>query len=76
MTRPYTRACRETNFSEGGLVNKVPFLFFLFLFFSLDFSKVFDPFQVFPWPVGGGGGFNLITQGKWVVYLRLIICQK
>ena len=80
MTRPYARAFRQTNFSEGGFANRVPFLFFfffpLFLFFlsfSLDFSNVFDPFQVFPWPVGG---FNLITQGRWVVNFRLIICQK
>ena len=55
MTRPYTRACRQTNFSEGGFVNKVPFLFyfflFLFRFFLLSFLFlvfVFLPFCPFP----------------------------
>ena len=79
MTRPYTRACRQTNFSEGGFVNKVPFLFlFLFLFFfllSFLFLVFFSPFvlfQVGPWSVGG---IHLITQGKRVVEFRLIICQ-
>ena len=61
MTRPYTRACRQTNFSEGGFVNKVPFLFnFFYLCFfllSLRFLTVFFCpfvlFQVGPWSVGG-----------------------
>ena len=51
MTRPYTRACRQTNFSEGGFVNKVPFLFnFFYLCFfllSLLFLTVFLPFCPF-----------------------------
>ena len=83
MTRPYTRACRQTNFSEGGFVNKVPFLFFfifflfLFLFFLLSFLFLvffcpFVLFQVGPWSVGG---IHLITQGKLVVEFRLIICK-
>ena len=82
MTRPYTRACRQTNFSEGGFVNKVPFLFYFF-FISFSFfpslfslsSVFFCPFvlfQVGPWSVGG---IHLITQGKRVVEFRLIICQ-
>ena len=44
MTRPYTRACRQTNFSEGGFVNKVPFLLF-FLFFSFSFSYLLSFFS-------------------------------
>ena len=56
MTRPYTRACRQTNFSKGGFVNKVPFLFFFFYFFFFPslftFSNVFFffflPFCHFP----------------------------
>ena len=79
MTRPYTRACRQTNFFEGGFVNKVPFLFlFLFLFFLLSFLFLvfffcpFVLFQVGPWSVGG---IHLITQGKLVVEFRLIICK-
>ena len=62
MTSPYTRACRQTNFSEGGFVNKVPFL--LFFFNSISFSYLlfflfitsFAPlsfFQVSSWPRGG-----------------------
>ena len=46
MTRPYTRACRQTNFSEGGIVNKVPFLFFFF-FFSFSFSYLLSFFLTF-----------------------------
>ena len=39
MTRPYKRACHQTNFSEGGFVKKDPFSFFDFFFkFSLPFS--------------------------------------
>ena len=52
MTRPYTRACRQTNFSEGGFVNKVPFLIFIsFSFFPSLFSLssvFFLPFCPFP----------------------------
>ena len=87
MTRPYTRACRQTNFSEGGFVNKVPFLsFFFFFFFFISFSffpslfslssVFFCPFVLFqmgPWSVGG---IHLITQGKLVVGFKLIVCQK
>ena len=49
MTRPYTRACRQTNFSEGEFVNKVPFLLISFLSFSFSylFSNVFFPFVLF-----------------------------
>ena len=75
MTRPYTRACRQTNFSEVGFVNKVPFLlfllFFFFFFFLLSFfSNVFALchfFQVGPWPVGGsirlhrGDGYSILV---------------
>ena len=65
MTRPYTRACRQTNFSEGGFLNLVPFLFFFFLFltFSLLFLTFFFHFcpliLMGPWPISmcvcGGG---------------------
>ena len=71
MTRPYTRACRQTNFSDGGFVNKVPFLFYFFYFFLFfpslfTFSNVFffallSFSQVGPWSVGG---IDLITQGE------------
>ena len=44
MTRPYTRACRQTNFSEGGFVNKVPFLLFFF-FYSFSFSYLLSLFS-------------------------------
>ena len=84
MTRPYTRACRQTNFSDGGFVNKVPFLFYFFhfflffflhslLFLTFFFFCPFVLFQVGPWSVGG---IDLITQGKWVVEFRLIIVPK
>ena len=63
MTRPYTRACRQTNFSEGGFVNKVPFFLFLFFFsylLSVSFLKFFFSFcPFFKWvhgQSGGGGG--------------------
>ena len=60
MTRPYTRSCRQTNFSEGEFVNKVPFLLFFFNFLFLlslfSVSNVFFAllsfFQVGPWPIG------------------------
>ena len=53
MTRPYKRACHQTNFSEGGFVKKDPLSFFFFFsffkfslfpghflaFFSLHFLK-------------------------------------
>ena len=59
MTRPYTRACRQTNFSEGEFVNKVPFLLFFFYFFFLlslfsvsnVLSAILSFFQVGPWPI-------------------------
>ena len=65
MTRPYTRACRQTNFSEGGFVNKVPFLFsffsFSFSYLLSFFSNVFALchfFRVGPWPVGGPSDYT------------------
>ena len=66
MTRPYTRACRQTNFSEGGIVNKVPFLFFFsfFLFLFPTFSLFFLTFLsfvifFFKWVHGQWGVFRL-----------------
>ena len=49
MTRPSTRACRQTNSSEGGFVRKVPFLFFYLINFSFLFfySYVFSLFPIF-----------------------------
>ena len=41
MTSPYTRACLQTNFSEGGFVKKVPFLFFFFISFSFSYLLSF-----------------------------------
>ena len=79
MTRPYTRACRQTNFSEGGFVNKVTFLFFSFLllFFSLPslfsfltFFALLSFFQVGPWPLFfcffflGGGLYHSLYTGE------------
>ena len=79
MTRPYTRACRQTNFSEGEFVNKVPFYFFLFFLFFLpslfSFSNVFCPFVLFSSGFMATWEAHLITQGRWVVNFRLIICQ-
>ena len=84
MTRPYTRACRQTNFSKGGFVNKVPFLFLFFYFFffllsllflTFFFFFFFCPFVIFQVSHWSIGGIHLIAQGKWVVEFRLIICQ-
>ena len=64
MTRPYTRACRQTNFYEGEFVNKVPFLLFFFISFSFSYLLsflflTFLPFCPFfkrgPWLIRGGG---------------------
>ena len=70
MTRPYTRVCHQTNFSEGGLVNEVPFLFtFFFISFSfsyllsllfLTFSSLF-PFSSRSMASCGGGGQSCYT---------------
>ena len=46
MTRPSTRACRQTNSSEGGFVRKVPFFFYLINFSFLFFSYVFSLFPI------------------------------
>ena len=35
MTRPYKKACHQTNFSKGGFVKKDSFFFFLFFSFFL-----------------------------------------
>ena len=86
MTRPYTRACRQTNFSEGGFVNYVPFLLFFFYFVFFFLPSFFSCSNVYPfvlfssrsmaiWVLGGVGEVHLITQGRWVVNVRLIICQ-
>ena len=70
MTSPYTRACRQTNFSEGGFVRKVPFSFFIFLHFFLfsllPFFKFLAncPFIFFIKWVLGQLGFYLTTQWK------------
>ena len=65
MTRPYTRACHQTNFSAGEFVSKVPFLLFFFLSFSfflpflfLTFFALLSFFQVGPWPVGGPSDYT------------------
>ena len=60
MTRPYTRACRQTNFSEGGFVNKVPFLFFYIFSFcyllSVSFLNFLSFCPFFKWVHGQLGG--------------------
>ena len=45
MTRPSTRTCHQTNSFEGGLVRKVPFLFFK-INFPYFFSNMF-PYSPF-----------------------------
>ena len=72
MTRPYKRACHQTNFSEGGFVKKDPF-------FSIFFLKIFP--SLFPghflaffslhlykegWQLGGplAGGGSPANIGK------------
>ena len=56
---------------------KSPFIFlFLFLPSLFSVSNFFLPFFLFQvgyWPIGGGGG--LITQRRWVVNFRIVICQ-
>ena len=47
MTRPSTKACLQTNSSEGGFVRKVPFFFFQLIFPSYFFSYVFSLFPIF-----------------------------
>ena len=47
MTSPYTRACRQTNFSEGGFVCKVPFLLFFISFSYLLSFLVLSFFALF-----------------------------
>ena len=61
------RSCHQTNFSEGGFVNKVPFLFYFFNFFFLlslfSVSNAFallSFFQKVPCPIGGGGGGGVL----------------
>ena len=44
MTRPYKRACHQTNFSKGGFVKKDSFSFFLLFF----------PFFYFLFPISMG----------------------
>ena len=59
MTSPYRRACRQTNFSEGGFIRKVPFLFYYIFLFSLLL-----PFHLFIKLVIGQLGFYFTTQWK------------
>ena len=64
MTRPYTRTCRQTNFSEREFVNKVPFLyiFYFFFFFLPSLFSVSNDFALLSFlsgsiaNYGGGGG--------------------
>ena len=64
MTRPYKRACHQTNLSEGGFVKKDPFFHFFFKIYHSLFPWAF--FSIFSlhlfkegWQSGGplaGGG--------------------
>ena len=69
---PYARACRQTNFSEGVLVNNVPFLLFIFFFFFF-FFVLLSLFQAGPWPVGGSPSDYTGEMGS---QFYVIICQK
>ena len=76
MTSPFTRACRQTNFSEGGFVRKVPFSFFLtFLFSLVPFLRFLNngPFIFFIKWVLCQLGFHLTTQWKGGVVLGYLI---
>ena len=81
MTSPYTRACRQTNFSDGEFVCKVPFFIsfsFSYLLSFLFLTGFFCPFcPFFKWVHGQGeGGGPSDYTGRLVVNFRLIICQK
>ena len=59
MTRPYKRACHQTNFSEGEFVKKDPFSFFDFFFLIFPslfpghfFSIFFNAFFKEGWQLG------------------------
>ena len=82
MTRPYTRACRQTNFSEGGFVNKVPFLFFFFSFFSFSFSYLlsffsngFCPLSFFSSGSMASGGSIRLHRGDGYSILGLLFAK-
>ena len=74
----------SNEFLKGRIrkLSPLSFLFFIisfsisYLFFSNVFSLL-SFFQMGPWPFGvcGGGEVHLITHGRWVVNVRLIICQ-
>ena len=81
MTRPYTRACRQTNISEGGFVNKVPFLFFFFLFFLFLFPTfslfflTFLPFVIFSSGSMASGGSIRLHRGDGYSILGLLFAK-
>ena len=82
MTSPYSRACRQTNFSDGEFVCKVPFFLISFSFsyllsflFLTGFFALFVLFSSVSMAKGEGGGPSDYT-GRLVVNFRLIICQK
>ena len=82
MTSPYTRACRQTNFSDGEFVCKVPFFISFsfsyllsFLFLTVFFFALFVLFSSGSMAKGEGGGPSDYT-GRLMVNFRLIICQK
>ena len=55
MTRPYKRACHQTNFSEGEFRKKgTPFLSLIFFYFIfiITFFVLFN-FLGVPWAAGG-----------------------
>ena len=61
------RSCRQTNFSEGGFVNKVPFIFFISFSYFLSFLFLtllpFCPFfKRFHAQLGGGGCSDLTGE--------------
>ena len=84
LTSPTTRACHQTNSSEGGFVRKVPstfFIFFLYFSFIIFFfcPPLFSLFSLCPF-LGGPWTFlrvTIITNGRGgVVCFRLFNWKK
>ena len=66
MTRPYKRACHQTNFSKGGFLKKDSFSFFHFFNFSLPFSMgILAYFNCIFLKSERGGGSVGWSLGSW-----------
>ena len=71
MTRPYTGIVVKRISPREDSYIKSPFNFFVSFSYLLSFLFL-SFFALFPFSIGQKG---LITQGRWVVNFRLIICQ-